>query len=154
MRKTKKILLICMALCAMHAKILSQEVDSIIYILPDRIEVKLDSIVTERKKYDEPIFFMLKRVGENEFKIIPGSYRKDENSNSFTNRFVLINKTKYPVTFDYDEFFGTLDTYNIGEFGRREGFIKKRVTIFEGYSLTFDRRGNIIEEDWGIYENK
>jgi hypothetical protein len=90
-------------------------------------------------------------MGEDEFMIIPGSYRKEDVFSSFTNRFVLINKTKYPVTFDYDEIFSTVDPHNTGEFSKREGYIKKGITIFEGYSLTFDRRGNIIDENWGLY---
>lgn len=141
-----------MALCAMHAKTFAQEMDSILYILPDKIEVKLDSLIAERKKYNEISSFRLNRLNENEFQIIPRSKRKDGNSDFSTNRFVLIKNTKYPVTFDYDEIFSTVDPCNTGEFGNREGYIRKVLTIFEGYSLIFDRAGNVIKENWGIYE--
>lgn len=147
----KRIVAIYIVICVIYIKSIAQEKDSIIYILPDKIEVKLDSLIAEGKEYDESISFRLIRMGEDEFMIIPGSYRKEDVFSSFTNRFVLINKTKYPVTFDYDEIFSTVDPHNTGEFSKREGYIKKGITIFEGYSLTFDRRGNIIDENWGLY---
>lgn len=53
----KRIVAIYIVICVIYIKSIAQEKDSIIYILPDKIEVKLDSLIAEGKEYDESISF-------------------------------------------------------------------------------------------------
>jgi len=138
------------------ANIFSQVKDSIIYILPDRVEQKL----YEQVKNIDPdgnfnFEFYLESKDKGKFRIT-FTY-KDQLNNYWTNntnRFVLINKKKYPLIFDYDSLFSTSKPKELGEYGHREGSILRSLFIYEGYNLTFDKTGEYILENLGIYIRK
>lgn len=131
----------------------AQNNDSIKYILPDDVEIKIDSYICKASLVDSTIALYLKSIGDDKFTIyVYEINRESDYLSKLTNRFIVINKNKYPLTLDYDSFFST--DSDIGEFGSRDGKILKTITIFEGYNVTFDIKGKRIKEDWGIYKRK
>jgi hypothetical protein len=154
----KKILFYFLLSLFTQVSLLAQDKDSIIYILPDRVELKLNEYI---EKYDNKgknvhFCFYLENKGNDTFKICiyeiynsnPGFLEKR------TTRFILINLEKYPVIFDYDTYFSTNKTNDMGEIGNREGKVLRSYPIFDGYSITFDKVGKFIYEDWGILKKR
>lgn len=144
-------------ICSISISIYSQEKDSIVYIFPDKIEQKLYEQIKELISVEIYNFeFYLQTVDIDKFRLTY-SYSKKQSNNYWgnnTNRFILINKKKYPLIFDYDSLFSTNKPKEVGEYGHRDGFILRSLFIFEGYNITFDRTGKCLSEDWGIYEKK
>jgi len=131
-----------------------QNKDSIIYILPDKVEVKLSEHV-EKENLSHFGFYLTSM--DNEKYRIYISELNEGNKNYWqlnTNRYVILKNEKYPLYFDYDTFFSTRKPTEIGEYGKREGYILKSHPIFEGYNLTFDKTGKCLLEDWGIYRKE
>jgi hypothetical protein len=137
--------------------IYSQEKDSIIYIFPDKVEQKLYEQMKELVSIEDYNFeFYLQTVDRDKFRLTYSCYRGQSNNYwvNNTNRFVLINGKRYPLILDYDSLFGTNKPKEVGEYGHREGFILRSLFIYEGYNITFDRAGECLSEDWGIYEKR
>jgi len=123
----------------------SQKKDSILYILPDKVE----ALLYKKIKDTCNISFCLeitKRLSryDSEFIIIMIKGKPNywaENSN----RFILISDKTYPVYFDYDTYLSTQDTSGIGEFGNREGTYKSTRYLHHGFYIVFSKNGKIIE---------
>ncbi|PUZ19328.1 hypothetical protein GA0116948_1297 [Chitinophaga costaii] len=126
------------------------------YILPDSVEVRLNRyILTSIPKQEvQKLFFLLKRDSLNSYNItvIPLTHNTDLNIIRWvedSNRYVLVNKNLYPLLLDYDFIFGTPEYNNIGEFGQREGSIKKIYLIPHRYTIYFKMNGSVLkEENW------
>ncbi len=140
------------------------------YILPENIEIKLYEIVKE--KPNNSFCFYLTQKDLSVFEIIVRTDTKKGNFktvDSFdyikkSNRKVLINDTFYPLVFMSDYTFGTdMRKTELITLSERKERLKKYETdrtysednlfnvhrswlISEGYSITFDNKGNIIEE--------
>lgn len=134
----------------------AQEKDSILYIIPDSVEVR---IYEETKKIDLSkfnLYFFLSKIDKNIYRINYSSFPNDSKSKNpwidNTNRFLIVNNRKFPLIFDYDSSFSTQTNTMLGSFGEREGNIQRSYIIFEGYSITFKRDGTIISEDYGIFK--
>lgn len=134
----------------------AQEKDSILYIIPDSVEVR---IYEETKKIDLSkfnLYFFLSKIDKNIYRINYSSFPNDSKSKNpwidNTNRFLIVNNRKFPLIFDYDSSFSTQTNTMLGSFGEREGNIQRAYIIFEGYSITFKRDGTIISEDYGIFK--
>lgn len=135
----------------------SQGRDSIIYIFSDKIEQKLYEKIEENNSRGYFEFeFYLRTEGENRFRLTY-THAKSLSDNYWivnTNRFILINKSKYPLYFDYDSMFSTSKPNEIGEYGHREGTIMKSIPIYDGYSIVFDKNGEFLEEDFGLQKKE
>lgn len=129
----------------------AQNKDSIIYIFPDKVEVKFYEYI-KKEKIDNYGFYM---TNDSDQKFRVYIYKCDGINNNYwqinTNRYLIIKDKKYPLFFDYDTFFSTREPFEIGVYGKREGYILRSHPIFEGYSITFDKTGELLSEDWGIY---
>jgi len=132
--------------------IYSQERDSIIYIFPERVEALLYKRINERLSHNENLNFSfhLTRVTMDTFRIFligfSGTTRNYWDRN--TNRFILINNKKYPLTFDYDSKFSTSSPETV-QYYRGERMVRRTRFLHEGYNITFDKLGRYISESWG-----
>jgi len=134
--------------------IYSQEKDSIIYIFPDKVEQKLYEQIEKINPTETYNFeFYLQLMDKDTFRLAytyseytPGNYWVKN-----TNRFILINKRKYPLVFDIDTLFSTSDHEHIGEYGHRDGTVIRHFIIYEGYNITFTKNGECIKENFGLY---
>ena len=133
----------------------AQSSDSIVYILPDSVEIMLERYIDVRKNNDNAIFYFYLNRYEKNYRINVGritSNSDDEHLLKNTKRFVLVHEQKYPLILDYDMKFGLLEPDEIiGDFGCRfGGYLGGRDVIMEGYSISFNSYGKIIKEDYGI----
>lgn len=122
-----------------------------IYIVSDSVEVRLKRQIDKNRQNNPGISFfcMLGRESDSSFSI--SLLKNEENSeNSFvkelvknTNRYLLIEKEKLPLIFDYDFKFSSPDVAHIGHFGKREGNIKRSRLLFHGYTIFFDSYGEV-----------
>ena len=79
------------------------------------------------------------------FSILIASYN---NGKYFKDCFIsLINQTYNPLLLDYDFSFSTTDLMHVGEFGHREGNIKKLHLIAHRYTTYFKMSGSILKEE-------
>ncbi len=116
------------------------QLSPITYIVKDSVEIILDSVI--RKSSSQNFYFAILIKDTSHFEIIPCTYNKEANSKSLgwilnTNRFLLIRNIRYPLLFDYDFKFGTLSENNIGEFGKRDGNIERRITMWHSDPIRF-----------------
>ena len=131
----------------------SKTKDSLIYILPDKVEKKFYRYI-KKSKYLKFEFYLTNK--DSKIKVCISSV-KDSAYNfpaSITNRFVIIRDKYYPVVCDYDYIFGVDKSDGKSMFGRRDGNVKRMYPIYEGYSVTFDLLGNDIKEGFGIHKKK
>ncbi|WP_165020913.1 hypothetical protein [Dysgonomonas sp. ZJ279] len=147
----KKIILFFI-LCLSFYNSYSQEIDSIIYILPDKVEIKLNERIESMNLPDSyEVAFSLERTDSLYFRIGVKNYPKNSITFSNIKRFCIVNDKTIPIiSFDYDYIFGTPYPNKIGKFGKREGEVLRRTVIFEGYEIIFDRLGNIHRELYGV----
>ncbi len=128
----------------------AQSLDTILYILPDPVEVKLDIELNRLiDRSPDNVEFILEKKDVNKYRIRlygPPYYSKK------SNRYVIINTQKYPLIFDYDSKFGTTEPNSIGSIGKRDGQIMRGIFMSEDYSITFDGSGKILHESYGIYK--
>ena len=144
---------ILLLLCSMS--IFSQEKDSIIYIFPDKVEMKLYERIQKYTSFNDLDFdFYLTRLEKDTFKLSLSQHNKTGSGDWVydTNRFILINDKKYPLLLDYDSMFGTSKPNEAGAFGNRDdGFVLRTQFIYEGYSIKFTKTGRYVSESLGIY---
>ena len=130
----------------------AQKGNQIRYILPDKIEIALDSCIKKYNLSGVQYYFLLRK--DSIYSVTIGRYRAQEKKNiskwiSKSNRFVVVNKMIYPLIFDYDSKFAAVDNDNIAEFGKRDDKIKRATIILHGATIYFDSNGNILRiEDW------
>jgi DNA-binding LytR/AlgR family response regulator len=142
---------------------------SIPYLLPDSVESKLYNVIKDEPEYN--FAFYLIHEKDDIYKIIMlRNKQKDYKAiDSFdyikkSNRKVFINNKFYPLVFRSDYIFGTdmrkTELITLSEREEREKkyrsdrkapesplFLVHRSWLnAEGYSITFDKKGNIIEE--------
>lgn len=127
--------------------LMAQKNNQIKYILPDAVEVLLDSCVKNIANEKVNFYFLLKK--DSTYNITIGKYSKREKKSILrwikqSNRFVVINSKSYPLIFDYDLKFAVIDDSNIGEFGIREGNTKRVNLILHGFTIYFTADGNIV----------
>ncbi len=137
---------LCLVLTPMNA----QKKDSIIYIMPNSVELKIHE---EIKKFDFSeigLYFFLSTIDKNTYRINYADFPKATGSKDpwadNSNRFLIVNDKKFPLIFDYDSDFST-------QRNSMTGNNQKVYIIFDGYSITFNRDGVIISENHGIFEN-
>lgn len=126
----------------------AQKNNQIRYILPDQVEVLLDSCINKLKKSETQFYFLLKK--DSLYSITIGRYNNKEAKNILkwvkqSNRYIVINAKIYPLIFDHDLKFAAVDNNNIGEFGKREGNIKRANLILHSITIFFKSDGNIIK---------
>lgn len=153
----KKNLTVLFLFLLMYMSLNAQNKDSLIYILPDSVELKLYEFTKsmEASKYD--CDFYLSSLGDNVYRINVSIYRiyNDDYWSRNTNRFLVINNKKYPLSFDYDSLFGTMTKFSdIGKMGEREGYIMRTTFINEGYNITFNIKGEILKENYSLFIKK
>jgi hypothetical protein len=61
-----------------------------------------------------------------------------------SNRYLLIDKEKLPLIFDYDFKFSSPDLEHIGSFGERELNIVRSNLPFHSYTLSFNLHGKVV----------
>lgn len=122
----------------------AQKKGDITYLLPDDVEVELNEHLSQSSGFNYMVLFGSKEHYEL-FVINDDEYSKRPYGNfiTATNRNVLVNGKSYPLLLDYDFNFSTTDIVNIGEFGKRDGMVKKVQSIFHGYSIKFTNKGII-----------
>lgn len=132
----------------------TKDKDSILYIMPDKVELKINQYLEtiDSSKYN--LEFYLSHMDKEKYNICISIFNNTNNNYwySNTNRFVLIGEKRYPLWFDYDVKFSTKEPSNTGTIGKREGQILKSHPIFDGYNITFFINGDILLEDYGIYK--
>lgn len=146
--KIKKLLLIICFSMSFGAYAQSEKT---IYIVSDSVEVRLKKQIDKSRRNNPGISFscMLGRGSDDLFSI--SLLKNQENSgDSFvkglvksTNRYLLIEKEKIPLIFDYDFKFGSSDVERIGHFGEREGNIKRSSLLHHEYTIFFDSQGDV-----------
>lgn len=136
-------------LCAFFLIINESSAQRILYIFPDQVEKALgdyfNSLANNRSKYCLTLY-----KDDGIYTIYVTSFTKSSRKDFLvwvkaTTRVALINKNKYPVLLQEDYVFGTPDTSKVGEYGNREGRIKRLAVINEGYSVKFTKTGQIIK---------
>lgn len=116
--------------------------DRIPYVLPDVVEECIAKYVSSYEDAEEnSYYFCLSREG-SVFTVYgyrcpiaddpPGSWER------LTNRFLLVKDTYYPLTFDYDEIFGTPNSSSVGSYGNRDGCVKRRLIMHDGFYVKFE----------------
>ncbi len=129
-----------------HGTVLSaQEKNRIQYVLPDNVEAILDSCIKKMMSTGNSFYFLLEK--DTSYCITIGTYKKSEQKDFLswvtrTNRYILINKRMYPLIFDYDSKFGTVDEH-IGKFRHRDDHVKKVHLLIHGISIFFKPDGTI-----------
>ena len=129
----------------------AQKNNQIRYILPDDVEVFLDSCIKKSESKGTQFYFLLKK--DTTYNITIGRYSKKEKKNILkwikqSNRNVVVNEKAYPLIVDYDLKFAAIDD-NIGKFGDREGNVKRASLLLHGVTVFFTADGNIIRtENW------
>jgi hypothetical protein len=120
----------------------AQKKGDVTYLLPDDVEIELNEHLSQSTDFNYMVLFSSKDfyelfvINDNEYAKRPyGSFI------TATNRNVMVNGKNYPLLLDYDFNFSTTDTINIGEFGKRDGMVKKVQPIFHGYSIKFTNKG-------------
>ena len=126
---------------------MAQKCSQIKYVLPDNVEVVLDSCVKSVGKEKQNFYFVLRK--DTSYNITIGMFNKSEGKNILkwirqSNRYVVINDKTYPLIFDYDFEFGAIESNNIGDFPSREGNIKRVSLIVHGLTVYFSPNGNIL----------
>lgn len=130
----------------------AQKSNQIMYILPDNVETLLDSCIKKAENSQTQFYFLLRR--DTVYNITIGKYNKKEKKNILkwvtqSNRYIVVNKKTHPLIFDYDLKFAAVDNNNIGEFGSREGNIKRANLILHGVTIYFKSDGDIVRiENW------
>jgi len=140
---------------AYSISVYSQEKDSITYVFPDNVEMKLYERIKEIPSFDSYNFeFYLQSIEKDTFRLSFTYYSGliDNFWAKNTNRFILINDKKYPLILDYDSMFSTKNSKEVGEFGKRDdGFVLRSLFIYKGYNIKFTKTGRYISENWGLY---
>ena len=125
---------------------IAQKLNQIKYILPDKVEIFLDSCIKQYRK-NFTFYFILGK--DSEYYVSMGVYNKEKKNEApkwaiETNRFLIINKKNFPLIFDYDTKFALIDS-NLGQFGKRDGNIKRVKLLFHGITVSFKSNGLIIK---------
>ena len=125
----------------------------IVFHLPDKVEKKANKwIQTLTDEASQQVYFRLgialNPAYDYELCCCTGLNsdtawgRYARNSNSF----LSINNQLYPLSFDFDEYYG-LDTAQVldppGRVGFREGLIKRQLTIFHGSRIVFKQNDTL-----------
>jgi len=131
-----RIILLVLIIILTSTKAHTQVLDSILYVLPDSVEIALNNYLSSLKEHrlDTKVYFIMGRI---EVDSLPsalskydyfittciGNVKKQDFFTSNANRFIIVNNYKIPVFFDYDiEFY--LDENrrkSLGKFGSRFG---------------------------------
>lgn len=120
----------------------SAQKSSILYYLPDSVEIKVNNYIKEQKLNSRHIYLFLENANKDTFRINLCQYQKknkkrDEFWISLTNRKVVIDKNRYPILLDYDYKFSTIDTLRAGVYGDRANNRTKYFPIYHCFSITF-----------------
>lgn len=152
----KNYILLLILTCIYCIPLKSEIKDSILYILPDKVEVKLSEYIQSSKLENSRWKFYLTRTENSMYRIYVASFKGETTDYWYinTNRFVVIDTENFPLILDYDSMFSTKDPDRIGEYGKREGQILKTTFIYDGYNIIFDKNGKYLEEDFGIYKKE
>ncbi|PYF75077.1 hypothetical protein B0O44_103524 [Pedobacter nutrimenti] len=127
--------------------------EKIVYILSDSVEIELKKQIDKSRQNNPDISFSCMLWTKSDGLYCVSLFKNEENSgNDFvkvlvrnTNRYLLIEKDKLPLIFDYDFKFSSSDLKHIGDFGEREGNIKRSEFLFHGYTIFFDSQGKVIK---------
>lgn len=116
---------------------------SILYYLPDSVEVKVNDYIS-KQKHNPNFYFMLESVNKDTFRVNVCQYqnkekRRLENWIFLTRRKVVICKSNYPLLLDYDYKFSTLDTLRVGSYGDRANKIVRQLPIAHCFSVKFTK---------------
>lgn len=131
----------------------AQKTNQIRYVLPDDVEIFLDSCIKKSTNKETQFYFLLNKEKDTVYNITIGRYSKKEKKNILkwikqSNRCIVVNEKMYPLIFDYDLKFAAVDN-NIGEFGSREGNIKRASLMLHGVTVYFKSDGSILKtENW------
>jgi len=126
--------------------------EKIVYILYDSVEVALKKQIDKIRQNNPRASFSCLLWRESDSLSSISLLKNEESSgNSIvkkliisSNRYLLIDKEKLPLIFDYDFKFSSSDLEHIGSFGKREGNIRRSEFLFHGYTLSFNSRGEVI----------
>ena len=120
--------------------------------MPDSVEIlaaKRIQLVSNKSGNDK-FYFLLGTETGNVYRLTIISYRENESTVtgswvSSSNRFVNVDKMYYPVLTSFDFTFATTDPNNIGEYGNRDGYVRKVYLIAHDYSIVFNNgTGRIV----------
>lgn len=107
------------------------------YVVSDQKEVSLANRIKNIPDYDKRLigFFIYNKDGRILIAIAIGAVNGSSFSNEYlenSNRYILIEDRLYPLSFDYDDDFGTRTPIeDLGEFGNREGSYMRSITLAE-----------------------
>jgi hypothetical protein len=134
----KYLIIVFFLLCQLDV-LKSQNPNSIIYVLPDSIEIELNAIIAKSQNSD---FYFILGHDEASYEIIPCRYGLDSKASipkwvTITNRHLLVNDKRYPLVFDYDFDFGVVSEDYLGNFPKRDGTIKRMKILSHSNPLKF-----------------
>lgn len=119
--------------------------EEIVYMLPLGVE-NLCYTYIKKQKEDKFVFQLFRKEENYEVFVANASTFYGDRGN----RKILIRKKLYPLFFDYDYDFGTVESYDtiMKKYKKPELLTRKvQIAIIEhGYWVTFDKKGTILKE--------
>lgn len=143
-----------LAILSLSVGVLShaQKKNKIHFIFPDSVEITINNYIEEKQERasKEKYSCFLWHDSSSIYRLTILPYKKNEKSVianwiRSSSRVAVINKRRFPLLLDYDFSFGTSDPENIGQYGERDGYVKKMNLIAHAFTITFDNsKGKII----------
>lgn len=127
-----KITLLILSLITFRQVCNGQSSSRILYVLPDSVEIAANGYIQHiiRPSSTSQFYCLLASEGSDTCAITITPYEERSRTIvnkwlAYSNRSVMINKTEYPLLTDLDFRFGLPDEDNIGQMGKRDGYISK-----------------------------
>ncbi len=147
--KTLKTGLLFLIGCGITSNAVAQE---ILYVFPETVEKILDQHLSKYKLNEdkERVYLTLDRNAEI-YTLTISTYFVDRDDDltrwiKGSNRMGLVNTKKFPLLFDIDFDFGTPDTKVVGNFGEREGQVRRMRVLLHGFYVKFNKSGKILRQ--------
>jgi len=141
--------LLFLIVCGITSNAVAQE---ILYVFPETVEKILDQHLSKYKLNvdKERIYLTLDRNAEI-YTLTISTYFMDRDDDIHrwvkgSNRMGLVNTKKFPLLFDIDFDFGAPDTKAVGNFGEREGQVKRMRVLLHGFYVKFNQNGKVLEQ--------
>ncbi|WP_126972911.1 hypothetical protein [Gynurincola endophyticus] len=120
------------------------------YYFPDSIEILINTHLSSKNQRSDIKNICLKLDSEDDLYRLIIIENIDVKSSTFywkkrTNRFAVINSNLIPLIFDLDEKFSAPFPQTFGNYGKREGEIRKVSIIYHGPIIYFNSYGEIIK---------
>ena len=138
---------------------LNAQSSDILFYLPDSVEINVHNYISLQKS-NAKFYCILRSEGRDTFSVSVCQYQEKDRKNLeswvfITKRRVVINKWSYPLIFDYDYRFSTLNSSNEGVYGDRVNKLIRLLPIAHCFNVKFTKFYILNDENKPIgYANK